>query len=173
MLAVGTVGGAEAGPWPYHRRMTSSWASNEQTRRSMQSNRSSDTAPELAIRRLLHARGLRYVVNARPERDIRRTADLVFRGSRIAVFVDGCFWHGCPKHYREPKSHVDYWRPKIGRNMSRDMETTAQLEEAGWIVLRFWSHELSASVAESVAAQVMAAKEDGVQRDMAKTGSAT
>lgn len=75
----------------------------------MRGNRSRDTKPELAVRRLLHARGLCYRVNARPLPSLRRTADIVFRGKRVAVFIDGCYWHGCPEHYVPSKSNVDYW----------------------------------------------------------------
>jgi DNA mismatch endonuclease (patch repair protein) len=135
-----------------------SWALNEGIRRSMQGNRSRDTVPEMTVRKLLHAAGFRYRVAARPIPTLRRTADILFTRAKIAVFIDGCFWHGCPDHYVEPKSHVDYWRPKIERNMSRDLETTAQLEDAGWIVLRYWSHELSPTIAESVADRVRATR---------------
>jgi DNA mismatch endonuclease (patch repair protein) len=124
----------------------------------MLGNRSRDTKPELSVRRILHADGFRYRVAARPIPTLRRTADILFTRAKVAVFIDGCFWHGCPEHYVEPKSHVDYWRPKIERNVSRDLETTAQLEQAGWIVLRYWSHELSSTVAESVAERVRAAR---------------
>ena len=90
----------------------------------MQSNRSRDTAPELAVRKLLHAAGLRYRVASRPISSMRRTADILFIRAKLAVFIDGCFWHGCPAHYVKPKSHVEYWRPKIAGNMARALETT-------------------------------------------------
>jgi DNA mismatch endonuclease (patch repair protein) len=131
---------------------------NESIRRSMQGNRSRDTAPELKVRKLLHAAGFRYRVSARPIPTLKRTADILFTRAKVAVFIDGCFWHACPDHYVEPKSHVDYWRPKIERNMSRDLDTTAQLKKAGWTVLRFWSHELPPVVAETVADSVTAAR---------------
>jgi len=117
----------------------------------MQSNHSRDTAPELAVRKLLHAAGFRYRVAARPIPSIRRTADLLFIRAKLAVFIDGCFWHGCPAHYVEPKSHVDYWRPKIAGNMARDLDTTQQLTDRGWVVVRFWAHEPSDEVAQSIA----------------------
>jgi DNA mismatch endonuclease (patch repair protein) len=116
----------------------------------MQGNRSRDTGPELAVRRLVHAMGMRYLVNARPLPTVRRTADLVFRGPRIAVFIDGCYWHGCPVHYRQPEAHSDYWRAKISRNRARDADTDALLTAAGWTPLRFWAHETPAVVAEKV-----------------------
>jgi DNA mismatch endonuclease (patch repair protein) len=107
----------------------------------MQSNRPRDTRPELVLRRILHGMGLRYRVSARPLPDLRRTADLVFRPSLVAVFIDGCFWHGCPEHGSQPRSNSDYWAPKLARNIERDMETNSALEAAGWKVIRIWEHE--------------------------------
>lgn len=118
----------------------------------MQGNRSRDTKPEVAVRRLLHAEGLRYRVNFRPLSELRRTADIVFIRARVAVFIDGCFWHGCPVHYRAPGSNISYWSMKVSRNRCRDMETTKHLEAAGWIVLRFWSHEDPIIVARQISA---------------------
>ncbi|MGN6403541.1 very short patch repair endonuclease [Sinomonas sp.] len=134
--------------------VVASWASTPAIRKTMQGNRSRDTAPELLVRRAVHAMGLRYRVAVRPERDLRRTADLVFTRARIAVFIDGCYWHGCPEHYIEPKRNVDYWRPKIARNRERDEETTAALTARGWRVLRFWSHEDPLAVAAAISAAV-------------------
>ena len=131
-----------------------SWASSDAVRRSMQGNRSRDTSPELAVRRLLHAAGLRYRVNIRPLKSLRRTADVVFTRRKIAVFIDGCFWHGCPDHYVIPKTNVHYWSPKIETNLARDADTSAQLREAGWTVLRFWEHQAAADVAALVIAAV-------------------
>jgi len=123
----------------------------------MQGNRSRDTKPELAVRRLLHAAGLRYRVDVRPERDIARRADIVFTRRRIAVFIDGCFWHGCPQHGRVPtKANVDYWSAKIARNVERDKTTNHQLEAMGWIVLRFWEHEDPGHVTGNVIAAIQA-----------------
>lgn len=116
----------------------------------MQGNRSRDTKPELAVRRAVHALGLRYRVAEQPLREIRRSADLVFPRVKVAVFVDGCFWHGCPEHYREPGSHIDYWRLKIDTNRARDLETDELLRLAGWTVLRFWAHEDPVLVAEKI-----------------------
>lgn len=95
----------------------------------------------MAVRRMLHARGLRYRVAARPLKNVRRTADLVFGPTRVAVFVDGCFWHGCPLHGTTPKSNSDYWIPKLARNIKRDRETDALLAAAGWLPIRVWEHE--------------------------------
>lgn len=107
----------------------------------MRGNRSRDTKPELAVRRLLHAEGLRYRVNARPLPEVRRTADIVFRAKRIAVFIDGCYWHGCPAHYVPSKSNRDYWKGKIEANVARDAQTNVLLSDAGWTVLRYWAHD--------------------------------
>jgi len=116
----------------------------------MLGNRSRDTKPELAIRRLVHAAGLRYRVAAKPLPGMRRTADLVFRPTRVAVFVDGCFWHGCPEHFVPPKTNPGYWRDKIDRNMQRDADTDARLAAEGWLVLRFWEHQDPAECARAV-----------------------
>lgn len=122
----------------------------------MQGNRGRDTKAELAVRRLVHASGLRYRVNARPECDLRRTADLLFTRARVAVFIDGCYWHGCPEHFSMPATNLDYWSTKIGRNQARDLETTAVLEDRGWLVLRFWEHEPPTTVAERITGLVQA-----------------
>ncbi|MFJ2954745.1 very short patch repair endonuclease [Streptomyces sp. NPDC087270] len=131
-----------------------SWASSAANRRSMLGNRARDTAPELALRSLVHAAGLRYRVAAKPLPGMRRTADMVFRPVRVAVFVDGCFWHGCGQHFVPPKTNPDYWREKIGGNMRRDRETDARLEDAGWLVLRFWEHQAAGECAAAVVAAV-------------------
>lgn len=122
--------------------MTASGASSEAVRRSMQANRGRDTRPELEIRRLLHSQGLRYRVAYRAIPTLRRTIDIAFPRARVAVFIDGCFWHGCPQHYQRPSSNRHYWDPKIARNRERDAETTVAFTAAGWTVLRFWEHEV-------------------------------
>ncbi|WP_093175484.1 very short patch repair endonuclease [Sinosporangium album] len=133
-----------------------SWASSAANRRSMLGNRNRDTSPELLLRSLLHAAGLRYRVAAKPLPSMRRTADVVFRPIRVAVFIDGCFWHGCPQHFVPPKTNPDYWRDKIGRNMQRDRDTDERLAEAGWQVLRFWEHQPAEECAEIVKVAVAA-----------------
>jgi len=112
----------------------------------MQANRSRDTRPEIAVRHLLHAAGLRYRVAYRPIPGLRRTADVVFTRSRVALFIDGCFWHSCPEHGRDPVTNSGYWTPKLRTNRERDIQTNELLREAGWIVLRFWEHENPAIV---------------------------
>jgi DNA mismatch endonuclease, patch repair protein len=128
-------------------RSPKSWASSPTVRRVMQGNRSRDTKPEIAVRCAVHAMGMRYRIATRPLPGVRRTADLVFRRAKVAVFVDGCFWHGCPKHHAPPKTNAGYWASKISGNRVRDRHTTALLKAAGWIVLRFWSHENPLSAA--------------------------
>lgn len=136
--------------------MYTPWASSVAARKTMQGNRGRDTKAELAVRRLVHADGLRYRVNARPEPDLRRTADLLFTRAKVAVFIDGCYWHGCPEHFSMPATNLDYWSTKIGRNQARDLETTTVLEDRGWLVLRFWEHEPPTTVAERITEQVRA-----------------
>lgn len=124
------------------------------TRKAMQGNKSRDTKPEMLVRSILHRRGLRYRVSARPIPDLRRTADLVFTRAHVAVFIDGCFWHGCPEHYRRPSKNAEYWTAKVANNSSRDQEVDALLVARGWTVIRAWEHELPLEVAERVVAAV-------------------
>ncbi len=100
-----------------------------------------DTKPEVELRRVLHSRGLRFRVDRAVLSDRRRRVDIVFGPSRVAVFVDGCFWHGCPEHATWPEKNAAYWRDKIETNQLRDRDTDDQLAQAGWEVLRVWEHE--------------------------------
>lgn len=123
-------------------RWRTAFASSEQVDRKMSRLARRDTAPEMALRRELHRLGLRYFVHRRPVPGLRREADIVFPRARMAVFVDGCFWHGCPEHgRREHRTNGWYWPEKIERNRRRDRDTDDQLEEAGWTVVRVWEHE--------------------------------
>lgn len=124
------------------------------TRLRMSRQRSRDTSPERALRSLLHRRGLRYRLHRRPVPGLRRQADLVFPGPRVAVFVDGCFWHSCPQHATSPKANGPWWAAKLARNVERDRETDRRLAEAGWVVMRVWEHEDPATAADRVAAAV-------------------
>jgi DNA mismatch endonuclease, patch repair protein len=117
------------------------WASSPAVRLVMQGNRKRDTRPEVELRRAVHAAGLRYRVATRPLPRRPWTADLVFRRARVAVFVDGCYWHGCPDHYTPPRTNPDYWSSKIGRNRSRDVLVDTELRAAGWRPVRIWEHE--------------------------------
>lgn len=107
----------------------------------MQANRSRDTKPEKDLRRALHRMGLRYRVATRPIPGLRRTADIVFRRAKVAVFVDGCFWHGCQEHRATPKSNTEFWAEKLSGNVLRDKQTTAILEANGWTEVRVWEHD--------------------------------
>lgn len=109
-----------------------------------------NTAAELALRTLLHSRGLRYRVDRPPIPGLRRRADIVFTAARLAVYVDGCFWHGCPEHATWPKANAEFWREKIEANRLRDRDTDARMAEAGWIVLRIWEHCDPAEAADDV-----------------------
>lgn len=133
----------------------------ENARRTMRANKRKDTAPELAVRRRLHAAGLRYRVDfPADETDKRRRADIVFTRARIAIFIDGCFWHGCPLHFVPPKRNAEYWGPKIAKNMERDITSSERLRAAGWQVLRFWEHEDPTAVAAIIIGAVRP-KRDG------------
>ncbi|WP_413251727.1 very short patch repair endonuclease [Streptomyces spectabilis] len=132
----------------------------------MQAIRSRDTKPERLIRRLLHAQGLRYRVAARPLPDLRRTADIVFRPVKVAVFIDGCYWHGCPEHYVPPKTNEGYWSGKVTGNMARDRETDQRLREASWEVLRFWEHESPDECANTVYRVVLRRRQALLQRKL-------
>ena len=116
--------------------------------------RQKGTAAEMALRRELYRRGLRYRVDYEVLEKPRRVADVAFPGLRIAVFVDGCFWHGCPEHASWPKQNAEFWRQKIEANQQRDRDTNERLDRMGWTVLRFWQHESPAEAAESIARMV-------------------
>ena len=139
------AGRERAGPTP-----AVSWATSPATRKSMQANRRRDTGPEMAIRRIVHARGLRYRVDTRPLPAVRHTADMIFTRAKVAVFIDGCWWHGCAEHYRSPASNATYWAGKVSRNRERDRRADQALLAAGWRVLRIWEHELPESAAHRI-----------------------
>jgi DNA mismatch endonuclease (patch repair protein) len=122
----------------------------------MQANKGRDTKPELALRRAVHALGLRYRVSMRPLPTVRRTADLVFTRAKVAVFMDGCFWHGCPEHHTKSATNAAFWAEKVRRNRERDAETDRLFTEAGWLVMRFWEHEEPLKAALQVAEEVRA-----------------
>jgi DNA mismatch endonuclease (patch repair protein) len=110
----------------------------------MRANRSKDTKPELALRQVLHRHGYRYRVGLRltlPGRNVR--PDIVFTKRRVAVFIDGCFWHSCPEHGRCPSDPTGYWRAKLARNRERDTAVDEAMAASGWTVVRIWEHEPS------------------------------
>ncbi len=116
------------------------------------------TGAEVELRRELYRSGLRYRVGYVVMRRPRRVADIAFPGLKIAIFVDGCFWHGCPEHATWPKQNAEFWREKIETNRLRDADTNSRLLDVGWTVLRFWEHESPIEAAESVVKTVAMAK---------------
>lgn len=108
----------------------------------MRANVPRDTKPEVRLRKALHAEGLRFRKDYRPEANLRIKADIVFTKKRLCIFVDGCFWHGCPRHFKLPKTNTAWWLEKIEDNRARDRRKTRELEARGWRVLRVWEHKL-------------------------------
>lgn len=117
----------------------------------MQRVRQKNTSAESSLRRELRSLGLRYRVQVPVLTKPRRVADVTFIGPRVAVFVDGCFWHGCPEHVTWPKQNADFWRSKILTNRERDRDTDARLRADGWEVVRVWAHEAPSSAALRIA----------------------
>jgi DNA mismatch endonuclease (patch repair protein) len=107
----------------------------------MQAAKRKDTAPEKAVRSALFRKGLRYRIDSRPLPEMNRRADILFRKEKIAIFVDGCFWHGCPIHGTFAKANAEFWRNKIEQNKVRDIDTNKRLIKSGWTVIRIWEHE--------------------------------
>lgn len=134
------------------------WASSPAVRASMQANKGHDSQLELRIRRALHRTGLRYRVNYRVPGMQRRTIDIAFPAQRLAIFVDGCYWHGCRLHRTIPLTNGDFWRDKITKNGMRDLETSRHLEQIGWRPMRFWEHEETADVASAIVAAIAEAR---------------
>jgi len=124
--------------------------SSEAARSRMKAVRQTGTAAELALRKALDAYGLSYEVDAQPLPDLRRRADILFREEKVAVFVDGCFWHGCPIHGTQAKSNAEFWAEKIEHNKERDRDTDRRLAAAGWAVVRVWEHEDTIGMAENI-----------------------
>jgi DNA (cytosine-5)-methyltransferase 1 len=129
-------------------------ASSPEALRRMQSTRRRDTAAEVSIRHLLHGHGFRYRIDREILPGSRRRADIVFVSPKVAVFVDGCFWHACPIHGTSPKANADWWAKKLEANRRRDAETTRRLRGAGWHVLRVWEHEEPADAADRISSLV-------------------
>jgi DNA mismatch endonuclease (patch repair protein) len=152
-------------------------ASSEAAQRTMRGNRRRDSEPELRLRRALHAVGLRFRVDLPIRVPDRRPIrpDVVFTKQRVAVFVDGCFWHGCAEHGRRPRTNSTYWDAKVAVNQARDREQTSALTRAGWAVVRVWEHEALETalprVLEALAAQ--AAIASGASTSAARTPIAT
>lgn len=123
--------------------------------------RGRDTKPELAVRRALRKLGLGYRVGIRPLPELRRTGDIVFPAPKVVVMVDGCFWHGCPKHYRPSTQRAAFWGRKVQQNMERDSDTNRILESRGWLVIRVWEHADPEEAAATIAHQVIQRRKDG------------
>lgn len=125
-------------------------ASSKEASQRMAKVRQKDTKAEMSLRRELHRKGLRYRVNFKVLDKPRRIADIVFTKQKLAIFVDGCFWHGCPEHATWPKQNSQFWQSKISTNKVRDLDTNERLRSIGWTVLRFWEHEEPSILAEIV-----------------------
>ena len=123
---------------------------DQATSARMQRQRRRDTSIEVALRSRLHGAGLRYRIHQRPLPGLRREADIVFRRAKVAVFVDGCFRHGCPLHSTKPKRNNDFWLAKIEGNSARDRATDEALRDAGWLPVRVWEHESAEEAAVTV-----------------------
>jgi DNA mismatch endonuclease (patch repair protein) len=137
------LGGGTSAPYPI--------ATSPAASRVMRGNTRRDTRPEIALRRALFGQGLRFRVDypiRLPSRVVR--PDIVFVRARMAIFVDGCFWHGCPIHGTQPRHNSNYWLPKLARNRQRDLQTQTALQNEGWRVLRFWEHEEAQAAAAIV-----------------------
>lgn len=133
--------------------------------------RSKDTKPEILLRKALWAKGFRYRLHS----DLPGRPDLVFPRFRLAVFMDGCFWHGCPQHYAAPKTRADFWKNKLRRNVLRDMEVEDQLADMGWKSLRFWEHDLKymEKIVEKISGYMKENSSSTVYRFAEKSGGAT
>jgi DNA mismatch endonuclease (patch repair protein) len=125
----------------------------------MVANSGRESALERDLRRRLFARGLRFRKHARVVPNSRCAPDIVFTGPRVAVFVDGCFWHRCPQHATDPRLNGEWWKAKLDANVARDREYDAALAAAGWIVMHFWEHEDVDSIADAVEHAVKQARE--------------
>ena len=133
--------------------------SSPETSRRMAKVRQKGTDAEIALRRELYRRGLRYRVDYEVLKKPRRVADVAFPSLKIAIFVDGCFWHGCPEHATWPKQNAEFWRQKLEANRLRDADTNSRLLDVGWLVLRFWEHESPIEATEAVVQTAVMARE--------------
>ena len=132
------------------RRIRNPIPSSEAALKRMQAAKPRDTAPEMALRSALHSKGLRFRIDQKPIKELNRKADIVFRSAKVAVFVDGCFWHGCPIHGTQAKANAEFWKNKIDKNQARDLDTNKRLKKAGWRVIRVWEHENPEKVSEKI-----------------------
>ena len=131
-------------------------ATDAKTSARLSKQKRRDTKPEVALRRALHRRGLRYFVDRAPLKGMRRRADLVFPRRKVAVYVDGCFWHSCPVHATKPRNNAQWWADKLAANVARDRDTDEKLLAEGWRVVRIWEHEDPAEAADRVVDELAA-----------------
>lgn len=131
---------------------------NQRRTQRFANTKAKDNPREKAVRAALHAAGFRFRIHLRATSS-RRTIDVAFPKEKIAVFLDGCFWHGCPEHGTWPKNNAAFWREKIERNMARDVETTGELQKGGWLVLRLWEHTPVDDAAAHIIASVLSRRE--------------
>lgn len=132
------------------RRIRNPAPSSEAALARMKAAKPKDTAPEKALRSELHKKGLRYRIDVKSIKELNRRADIVFRSAKVAVFVDGCFWHGCPIHGTQAKANAKFWKYKIEQNQARDLDTNKQLKKVGWRVIRVWEHENPEKASEKI-----------------------
>lgn len=140
---------------------------DESVSRRMRLQREFDTGIEVELRRRLWRRGLRYRVHAQVIPGTRRKVDLVFPGAKVAVFVDGCFWHGCEEHYKAPATNATFWSEKIARNRKRDRDVEVALGKLGWTVLRYWEHEVEddlSSVIDRIRSEIVRSRDGARMR---------
>jgi DNA mismatch endonuclease, patch repair protein len=130
----------------------------------MRGNQKFDTRPETAVRSVLHRRGLRFRKHVRPITGLNCSADVVFRREQVVVFVDGCYWHGCPEHGNTPKTNATYWKAKIARNVERDRRNDLALRSATWLVIRIWEHEDVDAAAARIESAVKSRRKRGPSR---------
>ena len=127
----------------------------------MRGNRKKDTRPEVLLRAAMHRAGLRYRTYVAIEGGgLRARADVVFPKRRLAVFVDGCFWHGCPEHATKPRTNVDYWEAKLRGNADRDRRVDQALTASGWSVIRLWEHDVDRDLEACVKRVAKAIEQD-------------
>ncbi|OZF33617.1 very short patch repair endonuclease [Rhodococcus sp. 14-2483-1-2] len=131
-------------------------ATDAKTSARLSKQKRRDTKPEVALRRALHRRGLRYFVDRAPLKGMRRRADLVFPRRKVAVYVDGCFWHSCPVHATKPRNNAQWWADKLAANVTRDRDTDEKLLAEGWRVVRIWEHEDPTEAADRVVDELAA-----------------
>jgi DNA mismatch endonuclease (patch repair protein) len=137
----------------------------------MQANVGRETTPERKVRSYLHCAGFRFRKDLRPIAGLRCTADLVFRRAKVCILVDGCFWHGCPSHFKTPKANSPWWHEKIEANRARDRRNDASLAAAGWQVFRLWEHDVKDDMLARLAEQLRRAMRCVLGDDQRADGS--